>query len=322
MGAIPAATDAVSETTSLAALIELVCLLEATARKPGNVHPGASFVDLTYADFVRAAAAVAEPLSLTGHSGIGPAILAAQRATRAVCDSNVNLGICLLLAPIAAVESPRELRSEVARLVDGTTVEDAAAVYEAIRLAVAGGLGEVAEQDVAQAPTVTLVEAMALAEERDAIAYEWTIRFRGLDRDGAQWLRTAWEDAHLERLPRGFESGPAVTPWECALIATHLEYLAQGETLIRRKCGREIEREAMRRAQHALAAGAWRTPAGWQAIHELDGWLRADGHRRNPGTTADFVAASALWCLRRGWITPPTKAALLAHATAISESAP
>ncbi|MCH7685907.1 MAG: triphosphoribosyl-dephospho-CoA synthase, partial [Planctomycetes bacterium] len=35
--------------------IQTACFLEATARKPGNVHPGASFEDLTYDDFLRSA---------------------------------------------------------------------------------------------------------------------------------------------------------------------------------------------------------------------------------------------------------------------------
>ena len=33
-------------------LAEIACILEATARKPGNVHPWASFEDLTYDDLV------------------------------------------------------------------------------------------------------------------------------------------------------------------------------------------------------------------------------------------------------------------------------
>ncbi|MFG0332894.1 MAG: triphosphoribosyl-dephospho-CoA synthase, partial [Maioricimonas sp. JB049] len=33
--------------------VQVACLAEAAARKPGNVHPGTSFDDLTYDDFVR-----------------------------------------------------------------------------------------------------------------------------------------------------------------------------------------------------------------------------------------------------------------------------
>ncbi|OYW24646.1 MAG: triphosphoribosyl-dephospho-CoA synthetase, partial [Planctomycetales bacterium 12-60-4] len=159
---------------TLAEQIEIACLLEATARKPGNVHPGARFVDLEYRDFVRAAEVSAPMLARSGELGVGPAVYEAVRAARDVCCSNVNLGICLLIAPIAAVEDTRTLRQGVRQVIEATTVDDAAAVYEAIRLASPGGLGQAAAQDVATAPTVTLLEAMRLASERDAIAYEWS----------------------------------------------------------------------------------------------------------------------------------------------------
>ena len=48
---------------NLAEQIEISCLMEATARKPGNVHPCAAFVDLDYDDFVCAAQAIGQPLS-------------------------------------------------------------------------------------------------------------------------------------------------------------------------------------------------------------------------------------------------------------------
>ena len=106
-------------------------------------------------------------------------------------------------------------------------------------------------------------------------------------------------------------------PWETAIIATHLQYLAQGDTLIRRKCGPELYAESRQRAQEVLEAGAWTSEAGWKRIEELDDWLRGDGHRRNPGTSADLVAASLFWALRKGWIEPPSKAEILEHAARI-----
>ncbi|MDX1966232.1 MAG: triphosphoribosyl-dephospho-CoA synthase [Planctomycetaceae bacterium] len=307
--------------STLADQIEIACLLEATARKPGNVHPGARFVDLEYADFVRAAAVSAPILARTAELGVGPAILDAVRATRSVCASNVNLGICLLLAPIAAVDDPRTLRQGVGRVLRETTVADAAAVYEAIRLASPGGMGSADAQDVAAAPTVTLLEAMQLAAERDAIAYEWGTGFRGLDRDGVAWLRESWHEAEIvRRLAPRFPDGVPVQPWECAIIATQILLMAQGDTLIRRKCGDETFRESIRLANDALHGGSWETPEGWEKIVALDGWLRADGHRRNPGTTADLMAACLFWGIRKGWIVPPSQREILDHAHAIERA--
>ncbi len=306
------------DAVNLAEQIELACLLEATARKPGNVHPGASFHDLTFDDFQRAAAAVAPVLAQARDSGVGPAVLQAVQATRSVCATNVNLGICLLMAPIAAVADANGLRQGVAAVVEQTTVADAEAVYAAIRHALPGGLGEVADQDVREAPTMTLLEAMQLAEERDAIAYQWSTRFRGIDRDGAGWIRTAWNEVPLHRMSqRVARDGVAYRPWEIAIIAAHLEYMAQGDTLIRRKCGDAVYEESRQRASAVLAAGGWMSEAGWRQIDELDDWLRADGHRRNPGTSADLIAGSLLWALRKGWITPPSRQEILEHAASI-----
>ena len=43
--------------------VQLACVWEATARKPGNVHPDASFPDLTYDDFIVSANVVAPVLA-------------------------------------------------------------------------------------------------------------------------------------------------------------------------------------------------------------------------------------------------------------------
>ncbi len=59
----------------------------------------------------------------------------------------------------------------------GDHVEDAREVYAAIRLAAPGGLGRAVEQDVADEPTVTLLEVMRLAADRDDIAREYATGF-------------------------------------------------------------------------------------------------------------------------------------------------
>ena len=62
-------------------------------------------------------------------------------------------------------------------MLDQTTVADAADVYEAIRLAAPGGLGEAKEQDVHEQPTLPLREVMALAADRDLIARQYANGF-------------------------------------------------------------------------------------------------------------------------------------------------
>jgi triphosphoribosyl-dephospho-CoA synthase len=93
---------------------------------------------------------------------------------------------------------------------------------------------------------------------------------------------------------------------EEAIIGCHLQLLSQyPDSLIARKCGKEIAEEASCRAGGVLNASWPNKKEGHDTIAELDGWLRADGHRRNPGTTADLVTASLFVALREGMITLP-----------------
>jgi triphosphoribosyl-dephospho-CoA synthase len=41
------------------------------------------------------------------------------------------------------------------------------------------------------------------------------------------------------------------------------------------------------------------------AFAALDRWLRGDGNRRNPGTSADLIAAGLFAVLREGRLRPP-----------------
>src|SRR5437867_11833242 len=84
---------------------ELACVWEVTARKPGNVHRFRDFEDVGYLDFVTSAAAVAPELGIfsldCGQFSLGHRIYRAILATREVAPSNTNLGMVLLLAPLA-----------------------------------------------------------------------------------------------------------------------------------------------------------------------------------------------------------------------------
>src|SRR6516165_10626113 len=145
---------------------QLACIWEATARKPGNVHRFRDFADLGYVDFLASAAAIGPVLADASARRVGATVLDCVRATRQVVPTNSNLGIILLLAPLAAVSAEDELRPGVRRVLDGLDVEDARLAYEAIRWASPGGLGDAPEQDVAGEPTASLRGAMALAADR------------------------------------------------------------------------------------------------------------------------------------------------------------
>src|SRR5215469_5898833 len=94
---------------------QLACIWEATARKPGNVHRFRDFEDVTYLDFLQSAAAIAPILAAVASSrlSVGQAIHEAVRRTRTVSPNNTNLGIVLLLTPLAAVPLQRPLREGI-----------------------------------------------------------------------------------------------------------------------------------------------------------------------------------------------------------------
>ena len=264
----------------LALFAQTACTWEATARKAGNVHPGASFDNLTYQDFLNSAQAIAPVMALAPQRPLGETIRDAVRATRAVVATNTNLGIVLLLAPLAKTAN---LRTDLERILSGTTVEDTRRVYEAIRLAQPGGMGKVQEQDVAGEPTQTLREVMGLAADRDLIARQYANGFREVFEDGVPALLAGYE-----------EFGTV----EAAIIACQLHWLAHfPDSLIVRKRGLADAEEVMRRAQGVVTLGL-QTAAGRMAYAELDGWLRGEGHSRNPGTTADLVTACLFVALR------------------------
>lgn len=272
-------------------LAALACLLEVSARKAGNVHPGSDFEDACSTDFLASALAVGPPLDHVEQTGVGRAVLQAVQASRGLVSVNTNLGMILLLAPLAAARDQDLNEPGMAGLLDRLTVEDTRAVYQAIRLANPGGLGSAAEQDVAAEPSLPLRQVMRLAADRDLVARQYRDAFADVFGPGLRFLQDG-----LSR-GRGLEE---------AIVGTHLEMLARfGDSLIARKRGAGVSNEASRRAREVLEAGWPAEPAGRLAFQTLDEWLRADGHARNPGATADLTAAVIYVGLRLGWIRLP-----------------
>ena len=278
-------SDAVVWQQQLAAWFEAACRLEVLSPKPGNVNPQHAFADATVEDFLKSAAAAAPWIAAASRQPLGISILQATRATRTVVSHNTNLGILLLTAPLAAVPANQTLADGIESVLRATSVDDSQDVYAAIRLANPGGLGKAAEQDISQPPSLSLVECMRLAAERDLIAAEYSNGFHRVLNMGLQWL---CESVQVTTTPM----------LQVAWLALRL--LADADdSLIVRKCGGEIAAVARQLARAALAAG-WPDECGVADFQRLDSFLRADGNRRNPGTTADFVAAILFAAMREG----------------------
>lgn len=273
----------------------LACLLEAAAPKPGNVHPGASFTDMTFGDLAVSAIAIAPAMDAAQRQGVGATVLAARQATARLVSANTNLGIVLLLAPLAAVPPTASLRSGVRRVLRRLTAQDAADVYAAIRQARAGGLGVAAEMDVAHAAPDRLLEAMAAAGPRDLVARQYVEGFAIVLEQITPWIVA------------GRTAGWTL---DDAIVYAHVRSLATWpDTLIARKCGPMVAEQASARARHVLANGGPGDMAYDRALKKLDDWLRGDGHRRNPGATADLIAASLFAALRDRRLDPSSRRA-------------
>jgi triphosphoribosyl-dephospho-CoA synthase len=281
------ATGARRSPEAVAGAAQLACVLEASAEKPGNITPRHDFADTSYEDMLRSAIALGPEMGRAAERGVGATVLAAVDATRRVAGANTNLGIALLLAPLARA-APREgpLRERVEDVLGALTLDDAGAAYAAIRAAGAGGLDEPVEHDVREAPTVTLREAMAAAAERDSVAAEYATGYALTFELGLPALHRALDD--------GLAPRAATVELFLRLVA------AVPDTLIARKLGRRAAERVSADAAAVLAAGGVRDDAGRAALAAFDASLRQDGNALNPGTTADLVTAVLFVALLEG----------------------
>ena len=268
------------------ALIEAyqrACEIELQAFKPGNVSVYSPAHDMTVEDFILSAKVSAEPVSNPDYS-LGEKIFYAMKATREAVGCNTNLGIILLAAPLMQAYWQRQigqsLRESLMVVLANTTLQDAEWAFKAITLAAPGGLGKSEQQDVNQAPEVTLLEAMQIASPKDRIALQYTNGFKDIfDFSVLQYNRafvlsgeSSWSalsvfaellakfpDSHIER-----KFGSQYSEWIAAEMATLCEALNNAGTLD----------ELM------------------PMLHRLDQTFKAK--RINPGTTADLTVATLL----------------------------
>ncbi|MEX1225059.1 MAG: triphosphoribosyl-dephospho-CoA synthase [Pirellulales bacterium] len=279
---------------SIEQCVSLACLLEAAAPKCGNVHRGADFADMRFEHFLAATAAATPTIGTAAQRRLGQTILQAVRQTQLVCDCNVNLGVILLLAPLAVVPPTTSLRLGVERVLHQLRPEDAADVYEAIRLANPGGLGHVEQMDVHGEPPNNLLHAMRAAEEYDMVARQWARAYDDVLNVIVPWLKSAIGDLQLSLTD--------------AIVYVQVQTMRDfPDSLIARKGGRELALEVAARAGGVLAAGSPTSAEYRQRLADLDFYLRSDGNRRNPGTTADLIAAALFVALRDGHIPLPLK---------------
>lgn len=257
------------------------CDLELRAFKPGNVSDYAPGHDMTADDFRISAKVSVDPLIES--ESLGARILGGVTATRKAVGCNTNLGILLLAAPlIEAFLDPDHdsLEASLRQVLARTQATDAESVFAAICHAKPGGLGDAAEADVRDPPQVTLLEAMALAAERDSIARQYTCSFSDIFRTGVPM--------YDYRLSLG--DSP-----DWAAVAVFITLLRQlGDSHIERKFGKGALDAFSDEIAHieGLFSGPVLPENVLDPLRRLDLSFKSKGV--NPGTTADMTVASLM----------------------------
>lgn len=276
----------------IAQSLQIACLLEAGAEKPGNITPSKSFSDLNYRHFLFSAAAVFPAFLNIKNKSVGEMIYEAVKETHSLIDSNTNLGIILLCTPIASAyvrlrektaekvmtnDFLKRLRKELHLLLTQLDKKDAELAYKAINLSQAGNLDKVDEGDISKKPDMTLYQSMKLAEDRDNIAFEYVNNFKII-----------FEFAY----PRFLENDNQLDSINSAIIKTYLEILAEyPDSLIARKSGVKKAEEVSNTTKKLLKNIKSEADLYSRKISEFDNYLRNQTVKLNPGTTADLITA-------------------------------
>lgn len=251
---------------SIAHCAHMACMMEASAEKPGNVTPTKSFGDLDYKDFVKAAEGLEQFIEKAARGGekadIGRLIYDATQD-----EKNINFGIIMMFFPLAATWG-----SSTKKILASLTPEDTKWIVKAMQKGKLGGMGlkdkslskyDVLSRgifDVIEKEGITPMRLMRMAQPYDTLAREWVEDY-------------AISRAISARIDTGSES----------IINEYLRILScYPDTLIARKAGLETSKEVSQMARWVLE--------GNLSMGEFDSYLRADGNRLNPGTTADLIA--------------------------------
>jgi triphosphoribosyl-dephospho-CoA synthase len=268
-----------SRAERIEAAFRWACLTELDAPKPGNVHAFADGHRMTVDEFVRSADAAAAPLSAQG-ARVGLRIHRAVMATFAAVGTNTNLGIILLCAPLAAAaeRDVANLRNALHQVLQDLNVDDADLAFRSIVRAAPAGLGHSAQHDVFNPATVSLLQAMSEAANRDMVARQYATDFADIFDHGLP----LFESVSRRR-------GDA--KW--ATLATFLGFLsAFPDSHIARKFGAETAR-CVQGAALSFAKMLQAAEQPDQVVPALLAWDAAlKAKAINPGTTADLTVAT------------------------------
>ncbi len=274
-----------SKLDSVGLRVQFAIETECSARKAGNVHPQASFENLNHRHFVVAAKAIGERIDHCIGQPVGQIVLHSVRAMMDAVGTNTSLGTILLMAPLAAAthrsfeknHKNESLHDYLNETLSTLTQDDSRDIYEAIRIAKPGGLGDSQSMDVRELAPKNVLDAMRLASAWDDIALQYVSDFALVFEI---WRRIKIKQAiGLAKLD--------------AIRCVQMEVLSERvDSLITRKQGLVFAKQVQSLAGEVLSSGPYGSEeyeASWQSI---DAYMRDAEHRGNPGTIADLIAAA------------------------------
>ncbi len=272
--------------------------------KPGNVHRTRDFLDMVFEDFIISGIVIGDNIKEAAIHGteinnsisfkeahLGKYILDSVKETDKWIANNTNLGIIMLLTPIAMAAAFSsdliELRENIHNLIINSTVIDTIALYEAISIADAGGMGDQDEYSVNSDDAnqeliennLNIFDVLNISASWDSLAKELTTKMPVTFDIGYHTFSKVKNEASLN----------------LATVTTFLTILSQvPDTLISRKHGDEVAKEVSNLAMEVLSLYAIDKDITEfnKKLADFDDYLFEN--KLNPGTTADLTASSIM----------------------------
>ncbi|MDR2624062.1 MAG: triphosphoribosyl-dephospho-CoA synthase [Methanobrevibacter sp.] len=283
-------------------IAQIASILEVSGYpKPGNVHRTRDFHDMVFEDFLISGVVIGDSVkevatqilnldpTTNKESFLGKYILKAVEETDKWIANNTNLGIIMMLIPIAASgaisDNVTELQENLSLLMENTNPFDAIDLYKAIEIAKAGGMGSRNEFDVTSTNSQeeivnknqSMYDVLKISASWDSLANELTSKMMITFNIGF----------------KTFHNFKKTYSINTSTVLTFLTILANvPDTLISRKYGEHKAKEVSKLAKELLNHDNYSSSTFQSKLIEFDDFLFEN--RLNPGTTADLTAASIM----------------------------
>lgn len=290
----------------IARIAQIASVLEVSGHpKPGNVHRTQDFNDMVFEDFLISGIVIGDTIKKTAQHAskfkdkkeldkinLGASIREAVVETNNWVENNTNLGIIMLLTPIAAAagltEDFGDLQDNIHAIMINSTSSDAVNLYDAINIAQAGGMGEQEALDVGSEEAkmeliekeINMFQVLDISSSWDALAYELTHKMPVTFNLGYPTYKRLKKEHGINK----------------ATVQTFLTILSEkSDTLISRKYDQTISETVRADAKVILDKGGILTHEGRTLLEKFDQDLM--DKKYNPGTTADLTASSLMIAL-------------------------